>query len=80
MNNYQKRLLIIIAVVFIVMLAFPPFTANINGITINGGYSFILTGVTDQNSFNVNVSLLFIQWLFIVSIGFTGWKVLTKND
>ena len=63
------------------MLMFPPFTSSINGTTFNGGYAFLFTkpGGTYSDMFHIDVSLLFVQLLFVGAIGFVGWLLL-KSD
>jgi len=81
MNNNQRKLLVAVGVVFIVMLAFPPFTATVKGSTISGGYSFIFMKPGERYSalYHIDVLLLFVQWLFVAAIGFVGWNLLKEK-
>lgn len=78
MNKNQRKFLIIIGVVFVAMIAFPPFTATVKGVTLSGGFAFIFTGprISYSNLYQINAMQLFIQWLFVVGVGFVGWHLL----
>jgi len=69
------------------ILLFPPFHAVYKGIEINSGYAFILRppilSITDLEikiSSNINIALLFVQYLFTVTIGGTLWFVFKKDN
>jgi len=75
MNKYQRIILLATAAILVAMLLFPPFKSQyMQGITVNSGYSFILTPPTynlTYNSFNsqVNLPLLGLQYIIIVTVG-----------
>lgn len=81
MNKNQRKFLIVIGVVFVAMIVFPPFTATVKGVTFNGGFAFIFTGpsIKYSNLYQINAIQLFAQWLFVVGVGFVGWHLL-KGD
>jgi len=67
--------LFVTAVVLIVMLLFPPFQSQyLHGITVNAGYSFILSPPMYKLGYNtyksqVNLILLGLQFLIVVTVG-----------
>ncbi len=77
MNEKQKKLVIGTGVILILMALFPPFIVTINGMTLNVGYSFIL--FQSQQVYQVHTSLLFIQWLFVISVSVIGWLLLKSK-
>jgi hypothetical protein len=76
MNEKQRTLLLCLAIAFGATLLFPPFKAEISGITFNGGYQFILTPKEKQDT--VNVLLLLTEWAGICLIGSALWFFLKK--
>ena len=82
MNENQKKLLYAVGTIFILMLLFPPFISIVKGTTINGGYSFIFAkpGGNYSSLMRIDVTVLFIQWLFIAAVGFIGWHLLKDNE
>lgn len=82
MNKNQRKLLIATGVVFILMLVFPPFTAEVKGMTMSGGYSFIFAKPGGKYSFfyHIDVSVLLVQWLFVAGISFIGWHLLKNKE
>ena len=71
MNDKQKYLLIAITILLTIAILFPPFQlVGREGIKVSKGFHFIfLTGGIEL----VNSGLLFMEWLFIVFLGFIGW-------
>lgn len=70
MNDKQRYLLIVIAILLTIAIFFPPFQLVAQGAKLNKGFHFILS---PNRMEIVNTSLLFMEWLFIVSLGFIGW-------
>jgi uncharacterized RDD family membrane protein YckC len=71
MNKNQKIVLAVVAIAIVLMLAFPPFYAETETRTFNKGYSFILDPPTRHS--NVNIGLLFVQWIGVLIIGGLVW-------
>jgi hypothetical protein len=72
-NDKKKYYLLVIAIVMTIAVLFPPFyIVAQDGLTVNAGFHFILTG---NDPAIVNIGQLFMEWLFISSIGFIGWFV-----
>lgn len=71
MNNKQKKILLIVVGVILVMLIFPPFQVTYQaGVVDNLGYRFILSPPTDGDRIGtVNIGLLSIQWVGAALIG-----------
>ena len=75
MNKNQRIVLFATVVILIVMLLFPPFMSQyLQGVTVNAGYSFILTPPTYELSYiscksQVNPSLLGLQFLIVATVG-----------
>jgi len=67
--------LVCIGFILLAMLLFPPFRSTGGPFTFNDGYSFFLSPPNDTGS-SVNVELLFVQWLFVATIGVIGWYLL----
>ena len=71
MNKAQRAVLFLTAFSLIGMLLFPPFTSQyLQGVTVNAGYSFILsppTYVVAYNTYNskVNSTLLARQFVIV---------------
>ena len=71
MNIYQRIILVIVAMILVLMLIFPPFQSlTPDGIVLNEGYSFIMKppifeSYTGNYIWPVNVSLLLLQYLII---------------
>lgn len=77
MNDKQKYLLIAIAILLTIAILFPPFQLVAQeGVILNEGFHFIL--LPDSIEL-VNIHLLFMEWLFIVSLGFIGWLFFKDN-
>ncbi len=84
----QKRIILFVtAAILALILLFPPFHTVYKGIDINSGYNFILNPpippITDLEikiSSNINIALLFIQYLFTVTIGGILWFVFKKDN
>ncbi|MBW1746463.1 MAG: hypothetical protein JRJ25_09240 [Deltaproteobacteria bacterium] len=83
----EKRIILFVtAAILALILSFPPFHTVYKGIDINSGYNFILNPpippITDLEikiSSNINIALLFIQYLFTVTIGGILWFVFKKD-
>jgi hypothetical protein len=83
----EKRIILFVtAAILALILLFPPFHTVYKGIDINSGYNFILNPpippITDLEikiSSNINIALLFIQYLFTVTIGGILWFVFKKD-
>jgi uncharacterized membrane protein (DUF106 family) len=83
----EKRIILFItAAILVLILLFPPFHTVYKGIDINSGYNFILNPpippITDLEikiSSNINIALLFVQYLFTVTIGGILWFVFKKK-
>ena len=71
MNNYQKLVLIIVAIILIVMLLFPPFHFVFLGAEFNLGYHYILNPPLYDLELpgSIKVDLLFLQLLFVLVVG-----------
>jgi len=67
MNTIQRKILIVVALAIGVMLLFPPFLCQSNGI----GYAFIFseTGKCWGNPGAINAAQLVVQWIGVASIG-----------
>ena len=65
MNLKQRRVLIGVAVVTLLMLLFPPFQQEFPSMTVSRGYDFIAGG----GSYRINLGLLLIQWLGVWVVG-----------
>ncbi len=84
----QKRIILFVtAAILALILLFPPFHTVYKGIDINSGYNFILNPpippITDLEikiSSNINIALLFVQYLFTVTIGGILWFVFKKDN
>ena len=84
----EKRIILFVtAAILALILLFPPFHTAYKGIDINSGYNFILNPpippITDLEikiSSNINIALLFVQYLFIVTIGGILWFVFKKDN
>ena len=74
MKDTKKVFLACVGLLFLLMLMFPPFLIDGSITNSNKGYAFIFSPPS-WNS-NVNVGLLFVQWLFLAAIGFIGWYLL----
>ena len=70
MNKNQKIVLTVVAIVIILMLAFPPFYAETETMTFNMGYSFILD---PPRASMVNTGLLLTQWFGVLLLGGLAW-------
>ncbi len=68
MNLKQRIALFATAAILVVMLLFPPFRAKASGVTVSAGYKFILLQ-KDLNYFEVETSLLFLQFIIITAVG-----------
>ncbi len=89
-KNFRKKeriILLITAAILTLILLFPPFLAVYKGIEINSGYSFILSPpipqITDPEIkfvSNINIALLFVQYLFAITIGGILWFVFKKGN
>ena len=83
----EKRIILFVtAAILALILLFPPFHTVYKGIDINSGYNFILNPpippITDLEikiSSNINIALLFVQYLFTVTIGGILWFVFKKD-
>ena len=82
----ERIILFITAAILTLILLFPPFHTVYKGIEINTGYTFILRPpippITDLDikfASNINVALLFVQYLFTVTIGGILWFVFTPQ-
>jgi len=66
MNKAQKRIGVVVGVVILLMLLYPPFDSMSPEGLRGGGYGFI----TQSSAwFRVNVPLLLTQWLGMLIIG-----------
>jgi len=79
MNKNQKIVMIVMAVLFFLMLIFPPFLFNRgSGVTVNLGYGFILNPPHLGGGYRgtdglINLSLLKFQYLIVITIGAILW-------
>jgi len=77
-NSKQKYLLIIVAIILTIMILFPPFQLiGGEGVKVSNGFHFIL--LSDDPAV-VNVGLLFVGWLFVVSIAVCCWFIFKENS
>ena len=82
----ERIILFITATILVLIFLFPPFHIVYKGIDINSGYAFILSPpippITDLEikfASNINIALLFVQYLFTVTIGGILWFVFKKR-
>ena len=75
-RNKERIILLITVAILTLILLFPPFLTVYKGIEINSGYSFILsppippiTNTEIKFASNINTALLFVQYLFTITIG-----------
>lgn len=67
MNERQRIILIVVAVVIALMLLFPPHVVSVGaGTSLQGGYSFILNL---PRRATVDIGVLLVQWLGVVFVG-----------
>ena len=84
----KERIILLITVAILTLIVlFPPFLTVYKGIEINSGYSFILSPpipqITDLEikfASNINIALLFVQYLFTITIGGILWFVFKKGN
>ncbi len=83
----ERIILFVTATILVLILLFPPFHTVYKGIDINSGYTFILSPpippITDLEikfASNINIALLFVQYLFTVTIGGILWFVFKKDN
>jgi hypothetical protein len=72
MNEGQKKVVMISAVIIVLMLIFPPFHyINQIGVEINMGFSFLFNPPSRSSyvTGSINMAQLFLQW---VGVGFVG--------
>jgi len=79
MNQKQKTVLICMVVLMFLMLAFPPFEMVLDGRIFNLGYGFIFSPPQGISG-NINIGLLFIQFLVIIVTGVVGWFLLKNSE
>lgn len=70
MNDNQRYVLIAVAAVMVVMLAFPPFVMDVQKGTFNAGYQFIFSSPEYET---VNLGLLLMQWVAAAVAGAAAW-------
>lgn len=70
MNDLQRKILIVVAIVFGAMLLFPPFIAQgQGGITANRGFAFLFAKLDGWPPPVVNITQLLVQWFGVAVIG-----------
>ena len=80
MNQNQKNLLIVVAIVFVAMLLYPPFVHHLqHGVEVNAGYRFIWENYGKPPKPVVNLMQLFFQILIVAIVGGIGWLVLRDD-
>ncbi|MCJ7615366.1 MAG: hypothetical protein MUO43_02395 [Desulfobacterales bacterium] len=86
-SDEKRIILFVTAAILALILLFPPFHTVYKGIDINSGYNFILNPptapITDLEIkilSNINMALLFVQYLFTVTIGGILWFVFKKDN
>ena len=80
MNGNQKKLLIVVAIVLVAMLLYPPFVyQGLHGRAVNAGYDFIWDAPGANQQAVVNLGQLFFQMLIVAIVGGIGWLVLRNN-
>lgn len=72
MNSSQRKVLIFVVVLIVAMLLYPPWQAHLTNsrgasVVVNHGYSWIIS--PPQNTAQVNVVLLFTQWVGVLIVG-----------
>lgn len=78
MNNNQKRCLIAVGFVMILMLLSPPFHLEIpGGASRYHSYGFLFTPPLEGTV--VNLGLLLTQWVIVGSVGFIAWVLLKRK-
>jgi hypothetical protein len=77
MNSKQKYVSIAVAILLTIASLFPPFYLVAEVGTVNRGFHFIFS---DQTPATVNTGLLFMEWLFIVSLAFIGWLFFKDSE
>jgi len=69
-NDLQRKILIVVAIVFGAMLLFPPFIAQgQGGITANRGFAFLFAKQEGWPPPVVNITQLLVQWFGVAVIG-----------
>ena len=81
MNGNQKILLIVVAIVLVAMLLYPPFVyQGLHGNAANAGYGFIWDAPGANRNAVVNLGQLFLQTLIVAIVGGIGWLVCIRNE
>ncbi|MBW2662379.1 MAG: hypothetical protein JRD93_10420 [Deltaproteobacteria bacterium] len=78
MNKNQKIILIIVSVVLFLMLLFPPWHVQRRGTSLFQCYSLIF--ISPGNIYSVKIGMLFIQYLFVLTIGGIFYFVLKDKN
>jgi len=80
MNDNQRKLLIGVGVVVLLMLLFPPFhIVGEGGGEANVGYAFIFTPPL-SGAAQVDALALLIQWVGVGIVGAIAWVVLKNSS
>ena len=82
MNNKQKLILKIVAVIVLAMILFPPFHLHLqNGAIINLGYGFLFSPPKKSDYMgSVDTGLLLVQWISVVLVfGVLWWLAKDKT-
>jgi len=81
MNQNQKRILMAVIAVIVVMLAYPPFQVIAsNGVVFNMGYDWLIDPPKrGYISATVNVSMLLIQWVGVLVVGGLAFFLAKKS-
>lgn len=77
MNDQQRKVIIAMIVVILLMLAFPPFQVKIANVTYNMGYESIFSPPVKVKGWNrveatVDVFMLMVQWMGVLIAGGLG--------
>jgi NADPH:quinone reductase-like Zn-dependent oxidoreductase len=79
MNINQRIVIIVVGIVLLGMLAYPPFHLDIQKGTFNRGFSFIFDPPGgDSYTATINVIQLLVQEIIIGTVGGLGWFLLKK--
>ncbi len=78
MNKKQKILLIIVSFILFLMLLFPPWHYDLQAVTFDAGYHFILSPPKGNSS--INIAMVLVQYLFTATIGGILYYIFKDKD
>jgi len=77
MNKNQKIVMVVVAIVLLGMLLFPPFQIVAQRGTVNHGFGFILSP-PNKGYATVNIAQLLTQMVVVGIVGGLAWSLLKK--